>query len=124
VNVALLALRLVAGLAFVLHGWPKAKDPFGWMGPGTPAILQALAVLSELGGGVGWMLGFLTPLASAAIACTMVVAICHHAFVNGDPFLGGYELATIYLAIALVLATIGPGRLAVDHWISWGVTLR
>jgi putative oxidoreductase len=116
-NGSLLALRLVAGFAFILHGWSKTKNPLGWMGPGTPAVLQALAVVAELGGGLGWMLGLLTPVASAGIACTMIAAICRHAFVKGDPFLGGYELAAIYLCIAILLATVGPGRFAIDRWL-------
>src|SRR5262249_59222724 len=67
-NAALLALRLIARFAFILHGWSKAKNPLGWMGPGTPAALQALAVVAELGGGLGGVLGPLTPLASARVA--------------------------------------------------------
>jgi putative oxidoreductase len=44
-SLGLLALRIVCGFAFVIHGWPKLRDPFGWMGPnaGVPAMFQALA---------------------------------------------------------------------------------
>jgi len=114
---ALLALRLVCGFAFVLHGWSKIKDPFRWMGPGTPAIFQSLAAVAETGGGLGWMLGLLTPLASAGIASTMVVAIARHVLVKRDPFLGGYELATVYLCISLLLLACGPGRFSLDHLV-------
>jgi putative oxidoreductase len=33
------------GTAFLFHGWPKAQNPFGWMGPEAPvpAFLQAMA---------------------------------------------------------------------------------
>ena len=34
--VALLILRLAAGTAFVLHGWPKIKHPMSWMPPEAP----------------------------------------------------------------------------------------
>jgi putative oxidoreductase len=115
ISFALLTLRLVAGLAFVLHGWPKIKDPFGWMGPGTPAVFQALAAVAEVGGGFGWMLGLLTPVACAGIASTMVVAIARHVLVKRDPFLGGYELAAVYLSISLLLLACGPGRFSLDH---------
>ena len=118
---ALLALRLVAGLAFVLHGWSKIKDPFRWMGPGTPAVFQALAAVAEAGGGLAWMLGLLTPLASAGIACTMIVAIGRHVLVKRDPFLGGYELAAVYLCISLLLLAGGAGRFSLDHLLRTAV---
>ena len=53
-SLGLLALRLLAGIALMHHGWGKIQHPFGWMGPdaGTPAFLQALAALSEFGGGL------------------------------------------------------------------------
>jgi putative oxidoreductase len=33
VSTGLFLLRVVAGLAFILHGWGKIQNPFGWMGP-------------------------------------------------------------------------------------------
>ena len=119
-NAALLLLRLVAGLAFVFHGWPKIKNPFGWMGPDAfaPGLLQALAALSEFGGGIAWIIGLLVPLASLGIACTMAVAVCMHAFMRGDPFVsvGGssYELAAVYFCVSILLLAAGPGRFSVD----------
>lgn len=122
---ALLALRVVAGLAFVLHGWPKIQNPFGWMGPDSfaPAIFVALAALSEFGGGIAWMLGFLTRLASLGIASTMVVAVYVHAVLKGDSFVGkpgegSYELALVYLCIAALLFATGPGKHSVDNFLA------
>lgn len=119
---ALLLLRLVAGLAFMLHGWRKIQNPFGWMGPDpfAPGALQALAAVAEFGGGLAWILGLLTPLASLGIACTMAVAFVVHAFVRGDPFVsmtGGpaYELAAVFFCIALLLLAMGPGRFSLDR---------
>ena len=114
---ALLGVRVVVGLAFMLHGWPKICDPLGWMGPGTPGLFQALAAVAEFGGGLAWILGLLTPLASAGIACTMVVAIARHVLVKHDPFLGGYEQAAVYLSVALLLLSGGSGRFSIDHLI-------
>ena len=120
-DVALLLLRVVAGLAFMFHGWSKIQNPFGWMGPDAfaPGIFQALAALSEFGGGLAWILGLLTPLASLGIAATMGVAFWFHAVMRGDPFVasgggGSYELAAIYFCIALLLLAVGPGRASVD----------
>lgn len=121
-QLALLLLRVVAGVAFMMHGWGKIQNPFGWMGPGAfaPAPFQALAALAEFGGGLAWVLGLLTPVASLGILCTMTVAVTLHAVMNGDPFVsmtGGpaYELAAVYFAIALLFLAFGPGALSVDR---------
>lgn len=124
-DVALLFVRLVAGTAFMFHGFSKIQNPFGWMGPDSfaPAPLAALAALSEFGGGLAWVLGLLTPLASLGIACTMSVAFWLHAIKMGDPFVpsgpgqGAYELALVFLSIAVLLIALGPGRISLDRLI-------
>jgi putative oxidoreductase len=124
-SAGLLLLRLVAGAAFVFHGSGKIGNPFGWAGPdsGFPAALQALAALSEFGGGIAWILGALTPLASFGIACTMAVAIHLHAFVRGDPFVatrmgqGSFEPAAVFLAVAALLLLAGPGCFSLDRLV-------
>lgn len=121
-DLALFLLRCVAGLAFMLHGWPKIQNPLGWMGPDAfaPGVFQALAAVAEFGGGLAWILGLLTPLASLGIACTMAVAFSMHAFMRGDPFVasgGGasYELALVYFCVAMLLLAAGPGRVSLDR---------
>ncbi|MGH7381981.1 MAG: DoxX family protein [Candidatus Methylomirabilales bacterium] len=122
VSSGLLILRLVAGLAFIFHGYGKIQNPFGWMGPDAPVpgVFQTLAAVSEFGGGLAWMLGLLTPLASLGLACTMTVAVWMHAVVLHDPFVpqgpgGSYELASVYLCVAVLLLLAGPGRFSVDR---------
>jgi putative oxidoreductase len=119
VSAALLAVRLLAGFAFLLHGWGKITNPFGWMPPEAPVpgILQALAALAEFGGGLAWILGLLTPLASLGLIVTMAVAASFH-IMKGDAFVGGYELALVYGAISLLLLLAGPGRVSVDAFIA------
>ncbi len=122
-STGLLILRFVAGLAFMFHGYGKIQQPFSWMGPDAaiPGFLQALAALSEFGGGLAWILGLLTPLASFGLLCTMAVALRMHAFVRHDPFVsqGGpsFEPAAGYLAIALLFLLAGPGRYSLDRVI-------
>ena len=106
------------------HGYGKIQNPLGWMGPDAhvPRVLQGLAAISEFGGGVAWILGLLTPLASFGIACTMTVAVWTHAIVLRDPFVsatGGraFELAAVYLCVAVLLLLTGPGCFSVDRLI-------
>ena len=123
VSIGLLVLRVVAGLAFMFHGWGKIKNPTGWMGPDAsiPGVFQALAAISEFGGGLAWILGVLTPLASFGLACTMAVAIHMHAVILKQPFVakgpggGSYELAAIYFCVAFLLILAGPGRFSLDR---------
>ena len=120
-SLGLLLLRLVVGVAFMHHGWTKIQNPLGWMGSksATPGILQALAALSEFGGGLAWVIGLLVPLASFGILCTMAVAVSHH-LGQGDPFVGrgaSYEPALVYASVAVLLLLVGPGRFSLDHLI-------
>jgi putative oxidoreductase len=120
-NIMLLVVRVVGGVGFMLHGWGKIQSPFDWMGPDAwaPGFLQALAALAEFGGGFAWVVGLVTPLASAGIACTMSFAVYFHAVMRGDPFVnpGGssYELALVYLCLALLIIALGPGRFSLDR---------
>lgn len=124
-SLGLLALRLVYGLAFALHGSGKIVNAFGWMGPDAPVpgLLQALAALSEFGGGIAVALGLFTPLAALGLLATMgvAVALVHgpagHPFVAATPGAPSYELAAIYGVIAWALLCIGPGRYALDAWL-------
>jgi putative oxidoreductase len=124
-SLGILIVRVVAGVAFVLHGWGKIQNPMGWDDgkSGFAPALLALAALSEFGGGIAWILGFLTPLASFGIACTMGVATWLHAIKLGDPFVvtepgkGSYEIAAVYLAISLLLLLAGPGKLSLDRLV-------
>jgi len=119
VSFALLVLRLFVGIAFILHGSGKIVNATNWMGPDAPVpgILQALAALAEFGGGIALILGLLTPLATLGMIFTMIGAIYFHVS-KGDAFVGGYELAAIYLIAAVVVFFTGPGKISVDSVIA------
>jgi putative oxidoreductase len=119
-SIPLLILRVVMGVAFMYHGYPKIQNPMGWMGEsGPPEILQAAAAFSEFGGGAALIAGFLTRLASLGLGATMVGAVQFHVQ-RGDPFVpsgpgqGGWELAAVYLACSLLFLILGPGRISLD----------
>jgi len=123
----LLILRLVVGLIVAAHG---AQKLFGWWGgPGMsgwtgamtrmrmrPATAWAwLSALSELGGGLLFALGFLSPLGSMAIAGSMLVAIALVHLPKGFWVTkGGYEFNVSLLAAVIAIALTGPGALSLD----------
>jgi putative oxidoreductase len=122
-SAGLLLLRLVTGAAFILHGWPKIQNAFAWMDrPGAPSpvpgFLQALAALSEFGGGLALIVGVVTPVAALAIACTMAVAIGMVHLPQGHPFVAhgkpSFEPAAGYLAVNVLLLLLGPGAFSLD----------
>ena len=123
----LLIVRLVVGLLFVAHG---AQKLFGWFGgygikgtggwfesigvkPG--ATMAVLAGLTELGGGLLFALGLVTPLAAVLIIIPMLVAIAKVHGANGLwATANGYELNLLYIVIALGVALIGAGSYSLD----------
>jgi len=124
----LLIVRLVFGLGIMLHGWQKIQSlggPFGWMGAQAPVpgFLQGLATLAEFGGGLGIILGLLTPLVALGLICNMLVALFMVHVPKGDPFVGAhggpsFEPAAHYLAVALLLLLTGPGTWSLDAvWV-------
>lgn len=126
VDIALLLVRLVVGIAFMYHGYGKIQHPMTWMGPDSayPGIIQALAAISEFVGGGALALGFLTRIAAFGIICTMSVAVHLHLVKLGDPFVnatggGSYELALVYFVIGVLFLFAGPGRFSLDKLIFW-----
>lgn len=120
-SAALLALRLVAGAAFVFHGWPKIQHASSWMDPEAlvPGALQALAAFSEFAGGLAWIAGLLARPAALGILSTMTVAVYTHVS-RGDPFVGqggSWELAGVYWVIALVILLRGAGSWSIDAFL-------
>jgi putative oxidoreductase len=119
VSLGLLLLRLVVGVAFLFHGWPKMQKPLDWIPYDTaiPGFLQAAAAVAEFGGGAALILGLLTRLAALGLAVTMLVAAGLH-ISNGDPFVSmsppSWELAAVYLACSLLFLFAGPGCFSLD----------
>lgn len=118
---ALLFLRLIVGIAFLMHGWGKIQNPFSWMPPtaGVPELFQFLAAISEFGGGLALLLGLVTRLAMLGLGFTMLIAASMHAFVMHDPFVnmtGGssFEPALGYFGISILFLAMGPGKFSLD----------
>jgi putative oxidoreductase len=140
-DLALFALRIVAGLLMAGHGAQKLFGSFGGHGiAGTGQFFESLGLrpgqrharlagLSEFGGGLLLALGLITPLGAAAIIGVMTVAILTVHLPKGLwATEGGYEYNVVLIAIAFALGCAGPGGWSIDHalglntgGVGWGV---
>ncbi|WP_411103196.1 DoxX family protein [Streptomyces sp. cmx-4-9] len=127
-DVGLPVLRIVLGAIMVVHGTQKL---FRWFdGPGLkgtgmffskagyPAgeTMAAIAGLTETLGGLGLIVGLLTPLAAAAVFGIMINAIAVK-WTGAVLGMQGVEFEALIAAAAATLALTGPGRFALDRFL-------
>lgn len=117
----LLIVRIVFGVLLMNHGiekWANYQelsavfpDP---LGIGSPLSL-GLAIFGEMACSMAFIIGFLYRLAMLPMIFTMGVAffVVH----GSDPF-AVKELAFVYLVVFVLMYIAGPGKFAVDHWLS------
>ena len=118
--------RILLAILFIKYGWEKVPgfsgtvDYIAARGLPMPAVLAALAVLIELGGGILLAIGFFTGWASLALALFCVVtAFAFHPFWTVPAAQQYGEQISFFkdLALAgglLVVAGFGAGAFSVD----------
>ena len=123
-DLALLILRVTAGITMAYHGHNKTKGLGGtakWfesMGMRPGAVHARLAAFTEIAAGLGMAVGFLTPLTGAAFIGLMLVAgiVAHR---NNGFFIflkdQGWEYTMILGVIGLFVAMVGAGRYSLDR---------
>jgi putative oxidoreductase len=117
-----LALRLILGISFIIHGYLKlsnmgqAIDMFAQFGFNPAAAFAWAAALAEFVGGLLVLVGFGTRYGALAILATMLVATFKiHIGLYHQKFIGGFELPLVYAFIALALVLWGAGKFSVDN---------
>jgi putative oxidoreductase len=141
VDVALLFVRVVVGVTMIAHGLNHWRGGgriegtarwFAGLGLRHGKLQAWMSVVTEVGAGVLLLAGLLTPLACAAVVSVMLVAgILAHRPNGFFVFKDGYEYVLVLAVISLALATLGPGRLSLDHaggiqvagWAGGGIAL-
>ena len=117
--IALTLLRISTGIIMAAHGWEKLQNlPAtieGFASMGIPKAAVYLAIAGELGGGLGLIVGLLTPIAAFGIFCTMAVAVIQVHLKNclfaKD---GGFEYPLTLAMIALYFIMRGAGPISLD----------
>ena len=117
-----LPIRILAGIAFIIHGLPKLSDIAGTQGffgnVGLPSELAVLIGMLEVIGGIFLLTGVLTRITAAFFVIEMIGAILTVKISKG--FVGGYELDLLLIAISISILLTGPGRISIE----WDVLKR
>jgi putative oxidoreductase len=133
-ELGLFLIHVAVGAFVAGHG---AQKLFGWFGghglEGTGRNMEAMGLApgrpmafaagtSELAGGLMLAVGFLMPVAAAAVAATMFVA-ARTAHAGKGPWApnGGWEYVMTIAAVAIGLAFNGAGEWSIDGAIGWSL---
>lgn len=112
---ALLALRIVLGVIFILHGYDKLWGKIGMenftgmvdkLGFPAPVLFAYLAALAEFFGGIALLVGIGTTVASALLLVVMLVAMIGVKSFRFPAIDADLSLFAMSLAVLLM----GPGR--------------
>ena len=113
-----LPIRIMMGIAFIIHGLPKFADIEGFQGyfasAGIPTELALPLALLEVIGGIALIVGIATRIASMLFMVEMIGAIIMVKASAGFAVGGGYELDLLLMSIATSLLISGPGRMSVE----------
>jgi putative oxidoreductase len=122
IDAALLVLRVVLGVTFIMHGGQKlfvygfdgVTGAFAQMGIPAPGFFGPFVAFVEFFGGIAITLGLLTRLAALGVGATMVVAILTVHVKQGYFNPGGVEFPLSLLASAIALVIAGAGAYSAD----------
>ncbi|MBY5971110.1 DoxX family protein [Ferrimonas balearica] len=115
-------LRVISGVALMVHGWPKIQNPTGaadmvsGLGFAPGWFWSILLSVTEFTGGLLLALGLLTRLAAGGTTVILLVTVYFHWIVLEQGYRGA-ELSLIWSAVTLTFLAKGGGRYSVDRLI-------
>lgn len=111
-----LALRMVFGILFLIHGISKFTQLAGieqfFTKIGLPAGVVPFVALVEIIGGISLLVGFGSRIFAFILAIDMIVAIFTAKLTMG--FVGGYEFELSLIAGLVSILLSGPGALSLN----------
>ena len=123
-------LRIVLGIAMLVHGWSKLSGGVdnvagffgGMLGIPAPGLMAWVVTIVELVGGILLVVGFLTQIAGILIALDMLGAILFAFLLRGAPFIENgqisWEKEAVFAAAALCIVLAGPGAWSVEDAVA------
>lgn len=121
-DISFTVLRVMAGLALAIHGWPKIQDPMKLVGmveslgfaPGP--LWAVLLAATEFVGGILLVLGLLTRPAALASTIVLLVTVYFHWVVKSQGY-DGSEKSLLWAAMTFLIFVRGAGAHSIDHML-------
>ena len=120
-----LLLRIILGIVFIVHGYPKFKNFTGTkdfvksLGFPFHKFFSFMLSFAEFIGAIMLLFGFATRIFLVLLFISMSVAFYFNAFAWKKGFASGYELDLVLLACIIALFLLGAGSYSVDSMIGW-----
>lgn len=117
-NWGITILRIIFGVIFIKHGWPKIKSlkdtakGFSEMGFKPGIFWGTIVALLEFVGGWFLIFGLLTQIVSLLLALQFLVILFT---LKRKSSFKDYEYDLLILAVALALMVLGGGNLSLDN---------
>jgi putative oxidoreductase len=117
-NWGITILRIIFGVIFIKHGWPKIKSlkdtakSFSEMGFKPGIFWGTIVALLEFVGGWFLIFGLLTQIVSLLLALQFLVILFT---LKRKSSFKDYEYDLLILAVALALMVLGGGNLSLDN---------
>lgn len=115
-------LRIYVGVNMTIHGWSKFQNfeqTKGFMvklNMPLPDISAVMAVLTELAGGLGLIVGLMTPVAALGVFAAMSIAVFKVHWASGFSAKdGGFEYPLTLWMCALYFMFAGGGKISLDR---------
>lgn len=123
-DLASLILRVAVASLFIAHGYPKLGSQRvagrGFMkSTGMPSNMIVFAGIVEVFGGLGLILGLLTPIVALLAALWMLSTTWFQYSKLKRKYVGGYELDITLLLVALAIVLLGSGAWSLDRLLGW-----
>jgi len=118
---AAVPLRLILGILFIIHGWPKIKNLdrtatfFLKLGIPFTKLSAIIVAILEFFGGIALVIGFETRIIAGLLAIQMIVAT----YLKKIKMKESYEYELVLVAALLTLLLLGAGTISIDYIFGW-----
>lgn len=124
-DLALLFLRVVLAVIFIVHGWSKVNnlkkntEAFNAMGFKPGSFWGTIAALLEFFGGIAFFFGIFTGWLAFLFAGEFLVILIWRLAKN-HRFVSGWEFDLLIFAALLLFVSIGAGHFVFDRVLFMG----